>query len=366
MHPVLTRSRRSSTYLLTWLPLSLLVAYLLHSGGSVTWTEAAVLAAPLSLVYQFICLSAWYSCKSAPLERTEATRLILTHATAAALASFLWVQFVKILAAGFSRFPAFAGLEVHYAAQLPVLFAAGFLLYLLAVGYFYAILSLEASREAQERLMEATVLTRDAELKALKAQVNPHFLFNSLNSISALTSIDPAKAREMCILLAEFLRLTLGLGEKSSISLGEELQLLERFLAIEKVRFGSRLEMRESIQEGCRAALIPPLLLQPLIENAVTHGIASLLDGGTVSITARRMDSRLAMVIENTCDLDAANTRRGGLGLPNVRQRLAARYGKESDMRVTVENGAFRVQLSLPFEVSALLASEVMEQEQPR
>jgi two-component system sensor histidine kinase AlgZ len=170
----------------------------------------------------------------------------------------------------------------------------------------------------------------------------------------------------MCILLAEFLRMTLGLGERSSISLGEELQLLERFLAIEKVRFGSRLEMRENIQEGCRAALLPPLLLQPLIENAVTHGIANLLEGGTVSITARRMDSRLAIVIENTCDLDAAQARRGGLGLPNVRQRLAARYGKESDMRVTAENGTFRVQLSLPFESAASLVSEVVEQEQPR
>src|SRR5262249_56363693 len=102
---------------------------------------------------------------------------------------------------------------------------------------------LEASREAQARVMETSILAREAELKALKAQVNPHFLFNSLNSISALTSVDPTRAREMCILLSEFLRMTLGLGEKNAIPLSEELALIDRFLAIEKVRFGALLRV---------------------------------------------------------------------------------------------------------------------------
>jgi two-component system sensor histidine kinase AlgZ len=213
--------------------------------------------------------------------------------------------------------------------------------------------------------MQSSVLARDAELRALKAQVNPHFLFNSLNSISALTSIDPAKAREMCILLAEFLRMTLGLGEKSSIPLGEELHLLERFLAIEKVRFGSRLEMHENIQEHSRAALIPALLLQPLVENAVTHGIANSLDGGIITLTAHSTASRLTIVIENTCDLDAVLLRRGGLGLANVRSRLATRYGHDAEMRVSATGGTFKVQLSFPMEIApADLSTEPVEEEQ--
>src|SRR5256884_2648865 len=112
---------------------------------------------------------------------------------------------------------------------------------------------MEDSRRAEAQATEARILARDAELKALKAQVNPHFLFNSLNSVSALTSIDPSKAREMCILLSEFLRLTLGLGEKTVIPLSEELALLERFLAIEKVRFGARLRVEEKIQEESKS-----------------------------------------------------------------------------------------------------------------
>src|SRR5215510_12306127 len=95
------------------------------------------------------------------------------------------------------------------------------------------------------------------------------------NSISALTSIDPARAREMCLLLADFLRLTLGMGEKNVILLSEELDLLEKFMAIEKVRFGERLHMEENIQEEARRCVIPALIMQPLLENAVSHGIAS-------------------------------------------------------------------------------------------
>jgi two-component system, LytTR family, sensor histidine kinase AlgZ len=365
MHPLLARRGRLSIYAMAWLPLSIFVTYLLHASAHMAWTAAVALALPLCLVYQFICLSAWYSCKLAPLERTDPLRLVLTHATSAAFESFLWVQLGRLIAFALAHFAPFRELSAQYASALPALFAAGFLLYLLAVSYYYVILSLETSREAQARVMESTVLARDAELKALKAQVNPHFLFNSLNSISALTSIDPSRAREMSILLAEFLRMTLGLGEKSSIPLGEELQLLERFLAIEKVRFGPRLEMRENITEESKAALIPALLLQPLVENAVTHGIANLLEGGTISLTASTNGSRLTIIVENTCDLEATVIRRGGMGLSNVRSRLEARYGTEADMRVTTDAGNFRVQLSLPMEIApTAVPSELFEEKQ--
>ncbi len=367
MHPLIARRSHLAIYAAAWVPLSLFLEYLLHTAAHLSWLDTAVLSWPLCLVYLFMCLPAWYSCKSAPLERTEGTRLALTHGTAAVLVSLLWVQLGKLLAAGLSRFAAFHGLDARYGAALPILFAAGVLLYLLAVASCYITLGLEASRAAQERVMQSTVLTRDAELKALKAQVNPHFLFNSLNSISALTSIDAAKAREMCILLAEFLRMTLGLGEKSSIPLGEELHLLERFLAIEKVRFGPRLEMREDIQEESKLALIPPLLLQPLVENAVTHGIANLLDGGIVTLVTRCTDARLTVTVENTYDEDVLPTRRGGLGLANVRSRLEARFAKEADMRVTSDTGIFKVQLSMPLElVPVAVDSQTLQEEATR
>jgi two-component system, LytTR family, sensor histidine kinase AlgZ len=349
MHPLLTRAR-FGLYLLAWIPLAAILVYVLGAGRQMAWTDSAALVFPLCGIYAAVCLAAWYPVKSAPLDATPVSRLALTHVLAAALLSLLWIQLAKGLAYALSRLPEFAKIQEHLSPQLPILFGAGFLLYLLSVAYHYVILSLEASREAEARVMETNVLAREAELKALKAQVNPHFLFNSLNSISALTSVDPAKAREMCILLAEFLRMTLGLGEKSAISLAEELGLLERFLAIEKVRFGARLRVDENIQEESRAMLVPPLVLQPLIENAVVHGIANLPNGGNIRLSSQTQDGRLFLSVENTFDPESTSTRRTGMGLVNVRRRLEGRYGGEASMQVTAESDTFRVQLSLPAE----------------
>jgi LytS/YehU family sensor histidine kinase len=117
--------------------------------------------------------------------------------------------------------------------------------------------------------MQALVAARDAELKALKAQINPHFLFNSLNSISALAGIDAARAREMCVRLSDFLRSSLSVGEREAVPLSEELALAHNYLGVEQVRFGGRLRVEQQIAPECESALVPPLLLQPLVENAV-------------------------------------------------------------------------------------------------
>jgi two-component system, LytTR family, sensor histidine kinase AlgZ len=348
MHPLLTPINRFGLYLLAWVPLAGILIYLMAVPGRLGWRDAAVLIVPLCLVYQFVCLSAWYSCKAAPIQRSTGQRLWLTHVLAAAALSLLWVLLARLLAFGLSQLPGFQGLGQRFSSQLSVLFGAGFLLYLLSVASHYVILAIEDSNKAEIRVQETSILARDAELKALKAQVNPHFLFNSLNSISALTSVDPAKAREMCILLAEFLRMTLGLGEKASVPLSEELSMLHRYLAIEKVRFGARLRMEEDIQPESNSAQLPPLLLQPLVENAVTHGIANLPDGGLVRLSSHSENGRVLLAIENSFDQESTPMRTSGLGLKNVRDRLEARYGKDANMRISAENGTFRVDLSFP------------------
>src|SRR5215471_18026534 len=154
-----------------------------------------------------------------------------------------------------------------------------------------------------------------------------------LKSISALTSIDAARAREMCLLLADFLRLTVGMGEKNVIRLSEELDLLEKFMAIEKVRFGERLQMEERIQEDAKRCQIPALLLQPLLENAVSHGIASMADGGRIRLQAQVHDGWLGISVENDRDDEAPLRRKSGVGLKNVSSRLEARYGKDATFR---------------------------------
>jgi LytS/YehU family sensor histidine kinase len=226
----------------------------------------------------------------------------------------------------------------------------GALLFLLAVAAHYAILAVEATAEVAQREVEARLLAQQAELKALKAQVDPHFLFNSLHSISALTATDPRRAREMCVLLSDFLRASLGLADKQSIRLEEELMMTRHYLAIEQVRFGPRLNLELNIEDEALPCLVPPLLLQPLVENAVTHGLANLTESGYVRVEARRNGSRLKVAVENTFDPEAPSARRNGLGVANVRKRLALRHGELASLSVSSDRDRYRVLLEMPAE----------------
>jgi sensor histidine kinase YesM len=349
MHPLLTRNRLG-LYLLAWVPLTATSIYVLVARGALGWPQATALAVAVYLFYALLCLSAWYPCRATPLGKVSFMRFLLTHLIAAGLFSFIWTQAGALLFYAVLSPEKFGVIRRQFGPQVNAVFTVGVLLYLLSVAFHYVLITMEDSRRAEAQVAEARVLARDAELKALKAQVNPHFLFNSLNSISALTSIDPSRARDMCVMLGDFLRLTLGLGEKTLVRFAEELELLQKYMAIEKVRFGERLKMSETIQEDSKACWLPPLLLQPLVENAVKHGIASLPEGGEVRLAAERQNGRLEIVVENSWDPDAPPRRSGGMGLKNVRHRLEARYGKDASLRVNTEGELFQVSLSFPAE----------------
>jgi len=348
MHPILGQLRRLSVYLLAWVPLAFILLYLTKALGELSWMRAAALVFPLCLLYAFICLSAWYSCRGNPVDSSSISRLSLTHFVAAAVASCLWVAIARVL--GYVLSGVFPGLDRQVARAYPLLAGSGFLLYLLAVALHYVLLSDEASHEAERREAEARLLARDSELKALKTQVNPHFVFNCLNSISALTSSDPAKAREMCILLADFLRKTLGLGEKSMIPLRDELSLLHAYLSVEQIRFGTRLKFDEQTQPEALDNLVPPLLLQPLLENAIRHGISNLVDGGWVRLEVTQSPNELMVRVENNFDLEAPRRRGAGIGLKNVRQRIDANYGNRARFDVHTDHDRFLVAIDLPAE----------------
>jgi len=349
MHPLFTHNRLG-LYLLAWVPLTATSIYVLVTRGSLSWLQATVLAVTVFLFYALLCLSAWYPCRATPLGKVSFIRLLLTHLIAAGIMSFVWTQAGAALCYAILSPEKFGAIKRQFEPQVNAIFTVGVLLYLLSVAFHYVLIAMEDSRRAEAQAFEARVLARDAELKALKAQVNPHFLFNSLNSISALTSIDPARARDMCVLLGDFLRLTLGLGEKNLVRFSDELELLEKYLAIEKVRFGDRLRMHEEIQEDSKVCLLPPLLLQPLVENAVKHGIAGLPEGGDVRLNVQRQNGRLAILVENSWDPEAPPRRSGGRGLKNVQLRLEARYGKDASLRVNTEGQLFQVSLNLPAE----------------
>ena len=351
MHPILSQPRRLGLYLAAWIPILFLLLYLLSGRGGLGPTEAPIFAVFLCIVYAFVCLSAWYSCRATPVESSGFLQLLTTHFLAALLLSGLWLALAHGFAYGLSFIPVFRGVNERVSQVATTLWTVGILLYLLSVGLHYVLLALESSRQAEQRESAARVLARDAELRALKAQINPHFLFNSLHSISALTSLDGARAREMCISLSDFLRMTLGLGEKAAVPLREELALLQKFLVVEKIRFGTRLNLEEQVAPEALDCIVPPLLLQPLIENAVNHGISGLPEGGCIRLSiAKQPEETLHVEVENTFDPEAPQRRKNGMGLKIVQQRLEARYGTHAKFAVVREDNRFRVSMDFPAE----------------
>lgn len=346
MHPILARRRRVALYLGLWILVGLLFAALLAGQGDIGWTVALMAALPLATAFSFVCLSAWYVSRGMPLVATGAVRIAATAVTASVLSSAAWLAIARVWIGLLGR----AGLADRRAVFDAIdwlLFGFGVLLYLLSIAVSYLVAASEASQEAERRGLQVQVLAREAELRSLRAQIDPHFLFNSLHSISALTTADPAAARRMCLLLAEFLRESLALGAEDRITLARELALVRRFLEIERVRFGDRLRMDVSAGDAADC-LVPPLLLQPIVENAVTHGVAHVLAGGTVTVAASRTAQWLRIVIENPCDADRPRGSGAGVGLANVRARLRALHGADAAVDATEREGAWHVEVTLP------------------
>src|SRR5499427_2140691 len=333
-----------------WTVFGLVLAALLNSSSGMPVRHALLFGMVLSGIAQMNAWSAVFSCRTAPLESTPAWRLLATHLTAAVLLTFFWVKIGGIVAHQMATLPSWQDTYPQYSDRAVLLYGAGIFYYVLSVAVNYALIAQKQSKQAQERILESTMRAQEAELAALKAQINPHLLYNSLNSISALTSIDPARARDMCVLLADFLRMTLGMGEKRVIPLGEEVSLLEKYCAIEKVRFGDRLTVKEEIPDDAKVCLLPPLLLQPLFENAVVHGIAQIPEGGWIRLSATRHAGRLSVSVENSWDPEAGSSRRNGVGLKNVQRRLEARYGNAANLQAQAEDDVFRVSLVFPAE----------------
>ncbi|WP_243301141.1 sensor histidine kinase [Geothrix oryzisoli] len=351
MHPLLASRARLGAYLLGWAPIALLLTGIARSQGW-SWVEASMLAVPLCLVAAFLFLSAWFLCRALPLGRQ--VEALGSHGAAWGLAAVLmggiWAGLAWLLARILAWIPGLGALPQRVDLALPVLTGVGILLYLASVALSYLMLAQDRALEAERRGAELQLLAQESELKALRAQLNPHFLFNSLNSLSALTAVDPARAREMCVLLSDFLRRSLGLGERRLVALREELDLARAYLAIEQIRFGARLKLDWRIDPAAEPALLPTLLLQPLVENAIKHGIAALPDGGTLLVAADIVEGHVTLRVENPADLEAPAPQGLGLGLRQVRQRLLGRFGSRARFEAGVQQDVHRVTLVFPLE----------------
>ena len=204
--------------------------------------------------------------------------------------------------------------------------------------YFFYHLYDRLNRSEIERL-QLTTAVKEAELRALKSQVNPHFIFNSLNSLRALIDEDPARARQAVTQLANLLRYALQSAQRETVPFEEELDIVNDYLALEQVRHEERLRLRLDIGPDTLALPVPPMLLQTLVENAVKYGISSRPEGGEISIIARREKDCLRIQVSNPGEIDSTVNAPGsstGLGLRNAGERLRLLFGEGASLRLRV------------------------------
>jgi two-component system LytT family sensor kinase len=216
-------------------------------------------------------------------------------------------------------------------------------------GWLTIYFALQRRRKRDALQLELAVVARDAQLRSLRAQLNPHFLFNCLNSLRHLIVTEPARAEVMVTGLAELLRYTLASDRTDSVALSDELRVIDEYLNLERVRLEGRLTVERIVAPDALRARIPPMLIQTLVDNAIKHGISELTDGGVVRIEARAVDGRVEILIANTGHLGPP-AREGGRGLDNTKERLRLIYGDAATLSLRDAHGTVEARLALPME----------------
>ena len=224
--------------------------------------------------------------------------------------------------------------------------------YMVQFGLFHIVRAGQKLRWRESRQAALERLLREQQLAVLRSQLNPHFLFNSLNTISAVLSQDAEKARRLIARLGDVLRYAVDSVERDTVSLAEEWELTRCYLEVEQARLGDRLEMREEASGSALSFEVPPMILQPLVENAIVHGIAPLPEGGRLLLSADRGADRVVLTVSNSgavVEGESGLWESRGTALRNIRTRLRTLYGEGADLRLSSPpEGGFEAIVRLP------------------
>jgi len=344
-HP-LWKTWRLIGYMSIWILLAFAGTYFQRVFFNVSWWDAGSTSLINSGGFSVVGFWLWYFVSQSWSARTSFLRIAAVHFFACVVVVLLWAfgtysMSTLILADD----PAYLRILQE---TLPMRVASGVSQYILIVLVYFLFLNFEDRRmriASEARLRE---MLKESELNLLKSQINPHFLFNSLNSASLLTLTAPDKAREMIIALSEYLRYSISGKHDTFASLRAELENAQRYLEIERIRFGEKLALEFHVAPDCYAGSLPAMILQPLYENAIKHGVYEATGKVWITTKATVENDMLKLDIANTHE-DGTTIRKGaGLGLRNVRDRLQMLYGEKAWLKIVRKENLFEVSLSIP------------------
>lgn len=348
MHPFLRTPKQFLLTGLLWGPLCFWVIFLLKSLVDITWWDACAWAIPPMIVEFFICLSTWYICRMTSLYRWRLVKRIWLHFISAVLLIGSWLFLIMLYSGALDLAFNTGTWRARYLEAIPVFFAVGFSLYFIAVLAHYLVLVVEKNRRTEKEAYKQKLLAGQAELKALKATVHPHFLFNCLNLLGPLVRTSTAKAQTVISQLSDFLLYSLKYGKQALVTLRDELDHIKNYLGIESVRLGHRLKLRFDIAEEILETPVLPLTLLPLVENAVKHGIGQRIEGGTLEISIKKVEEDILVAITNPYDEPHHPVQGEGLGLETLRQRISTYYHHHGRLVTSKDGKTFKAELYFP------------------
>ncbi len=342
-----------------WTALALLFAGQLYAssamrGQPVTWPRALAYAFADWYVFGILAPPVAWVGRNVRLEWPLRPRCILVHLTACAAFVLAYLVLRPLVALWMERI---AGREVPFLflfqTALVTTLPQSLLVYWAVVATQQIVAYQERVRDRERRATALEKRLTEARLQALQMQLNPHFLFNTLNAISSLMHQDVEKADRMLVRLSELLRRALDTTDRQEVPLGEELAFLDRYLEIEQARFGARLVVRRFVDGGLLNALVPNLLLQPLVENAIKHGIERQRRPGVIEVDARRHGADVVLIVRDNGPglVQKASAPHGhGIGLSNTRRRLEQLYGQRQTLQMRdADGGGTEVVVRLPW-----------------
>lgn len=347
-HPLLESRTRLLTWWLAWLILASGQSLLIHFvyGGK---ADMAVSDGFISMViYGLLGLAIWFPVRFLIRDDNQLYSSVFNVLLTGSLTIIFWLLVPRLIVRALVSEK--IDYDIFWHSSLVFRATAGILVFFMIVLVYYLFLSATRLAEKAKRQAQLETQVREGELKMLRSQINPHFLFNSLNSVSSLTVTDPLKAREMIVKLSDFMRYSLSSRSEQPVTLQTEMESLRLYLQIEKVRFGDRLVIEEDIEEECLAALMPGMLLQPLYENAVKHGVYESTEEVVIRTSVKKENDMVVISVSNNVDTDSVVTKKGaGIGLKNVSSRLELFFGDTGQLNINRTEDSFNVTVRFPF-----------------
>lgn len=342
-HPFLTNTKLAIYYAAFWMVVAAAYVLLLVFNNGRDPGSAVLEVFTFLVSYAVFGSAIWYVIKFSTLENNSSLRIITAHAIAATIIVFIWMYFGMVV---IKLINPLAEFRMQQGMVYRIL--GGYMMYTVYVAFFYAINYYQGFKEKLRNEGKLIALVKEAELHALKSQINPHFLFNSLNSISSLTMTDPSKAQEMVINLSQLMRYSLKYDQREKVTLEQELENNKLYLNIEKVRFGQKLNPLFDVDKKCLKASIPNMILQPLYENAIKYGVYEATEPVDVITICKCNNDVLEITLKNTYDPDVLKKKGEGIGLRNIRDRLEIIYGNPLLLKMQDNKKEFTVTLTIP------------------